>query len=152
MFLPAMIERRSGHIVNIASIAAWIGPKGLTSYAASKFGLRGFGESLFSDVEEFDIRVSTGYPWCSKTPILDSEQFGPWDKLEIPEDVVTDPADVVEEIISGIRKNRQHIFPDKMARRIQFMKRHTPWLLGKVMQRMEKKIRATNSSLRLSAS
>jgi NADP-dependent 3-hydroxy acid dehydrogenase YdfG len=44
--LPGMIERGSGHIVNISSIAGWTGAEGLSSYCASKFGLRGFGISL----------------------------------------------------------------------------------------------------------
>lgn len=152
MFLPAMIERRSGHIVNIASIAGWVGPKGLTSYAASKFGLRGFGESLSGDVEEFGICVSTVYPWFSNTPILDSEQFGPEDRLKIPDDVLTDPADVVEEIIAGVRANKPHIFPDKMARRIQFMKRYFPGLLSMSLRRMEKKMRGNIQNLEQGAS
>lgn len=44
LLIPAMVERGSGHIVNISSLAGWIGAQGLSSYCASKFGLRGFGE------------------------------------------------------------------------------------------------------------
>ena len=49
--LPAMIERGSGHIINISSVAGWVGARGMSSYCASKFGLRGFGESLSADLE-----------------------------------------------------------------------------------------------------
>ena len=38
-FLPAMIKRRSGHIVNVASVASYVAPPGLTAYCTSKFGL-----------------------------------------------------------------------------------------------------------------
>jgi len=41
-----MIERNSGHIVTIASMAGHIGTAGLTDYCASKFGAVGFNESL----------------------------------------------------------------------------------------------------------
>ncbi len=35
LFLPHLIERRSGHIVNISSIAGWLATKGMTSYCAA---------------------------------------------------------------------------------------------------------------------
>ena len=41
-----MIDRNSGHIVTIASMAGHIGTAGLTDYCASKFGAVGFNESL----------------------------------------------------------------------------------------------------------
>jgi len=147
LFLPKMIERRSGHIVNISSIAGWVGAKRLTSYCAAKFGLRGFSESLSKDVEEYGINVSTIYPWFSRTPILDSAHFGPEEKVDVPDDVVTEPANVVAEMLRGIRKNKLHIFPDKMARRIQFMKRHVPGLFDRIIRRMDEKIRAENDSV-----
>lgn len=147
LFLPKMIERRSGHIVNISSIAGWVGAKRLTSYCAAKFGLRGFSESLSKDVEEYGINVSTIYPWFSRTPILDSMHFGPEEKVDVPDDVVTDPTDVVAEMLQGISKNKLHIFPDKMARRMQFLKRHVPGLLDRIIRRMDKKIRAENDSV-----
>jgi short-subunit dehydrogenase len=141
LFLPQMIERGSGHIVNISSIAGWIGAKRLTSYCAAKFGLRGFSEALSRDVEEYGIKVSTIYPWFSRTPILNSENFGPEERPEIPDDVVTDPADVVAAMLRGIQKDKLHIFPDRFAGRIQFMKRHMPGLLDRMMRRMERKLR-----------
>jgi len=45
-FLPAMVRRKSGHIVTIASAAGLIGVKGLVDYSATKFAAVGFNESL----------------------------------------------------------------------------------------------------------
>eukprot|EP01064_Diplonema_japonicum_P003735 TRINITY_DN1242_c0_g1_i1.p1 TRINITY_DN1242_c0_g1~~TRINITY_DN1242_c0_g1_i1.p1 ORF type:complete len:314 (+),score=79.14 TRINITY_DN1242_c0_g1_i1:48-989(+) len=45
-FLPSMIEKKSGHIVSIASQAGCCGVTGLADYCASKFGAVGFAESL----------------------------------------------------------------------------------------------------------
>ena len=45
-FLPSMINRKSGHIVTIASAAGLIGVKGLVDYSATKFAAVGFNESL----------------------------------------------------------------------------------------------------------
>lgn len=152
LFMPQMIERQSGHIVNISSIAGWVGSKRLSAYSAAKFGLRGFGESLARDVEEHGIIVSTVYPWFSRTAILDSEQFGPEEKTEVPDDLVTDPADVVARMLQGIAKNKQHIFPDKMAARVQFAKRHFPRLFNRMMRRMEQKVLEENQKQQKEAS
>ncbi len=140
LFLPHLIERRSGHIVNISSIAGWIGTKGLTSYCAAKFGLRGFSEALAGDLEEFDIHVSTVYPFFSRTPILESDQFGYEKRREVPDDMVTDPADVVAAIIKGIRSNRAHIFPDRTAKKIHYLTRFFPWIVPILTRRLEEKI------------
>lgn len=137
LFMPEMIARRSGHIVNISSLAGWIGSPGISTYCASKFGLRGFSESLATDLEEFNIKVSVVYPFFSRTPILDSEQFGFDEKRSVPEEWITEPADVVAAIIHGIGRDRLHIFPDKMARRMHYLKRFCPWVLSRLNRRMQ---------------
>ncbi|MBT8078818.1 MAG: SDR family NAD(P)-dependent oxidoreductase [Gammaproteobacteria bacterium] len=142
LFLPHMIQRGHGHIVNISSVAGWIGSAGLSAYSASKFGLRGFGESLAVDLEEHGIRVSTVYPWFSRTPILDSDQFGDEEVRKIPDDWVTEPGDVVEKMLRGIRADKREIYPDAMSRRVHLMKRYFPWLIPAMQKRMERKLRS----------
>ena len=137
LFLPAMIARGSGHIVNISSLAGWIGSPGLSSYCASKFGLRGFGESLSADLEDTGVQVSNVYPCFSRTPILDSPQFGYEERRAVPEHLISEPSDVVAQIIDGIRKNRLHIFPDKHSRRIHYLKRFMPWVIPHLNRRMQ---------------
>ena len=139
-FLPQMIERGSGHIVNISSLAGWIGTSGISSYCAAKFGLRGFSDALAADLDECGITVSTVYPFFSRTPILDSDQFGYKTRRKIPDDMVTDPADVVAEIIRGVKKNRRDIFPDKMSRRIHYLKRFAPWTMPLIDRRMQERM------------
>jgi all-trans-retinol dehydrogenase (NAD+) len=51
-FLPEMINKNHGHVVTIASIAGWVGVRGLADYCASKFGAVGFDESL-----RFELRA-----------------------------------------------------------------------------------------------
>lgn len=136
LFLPQMIDRRSGHIVNISSLAGWIGAPGIASYSAAKFGLRGFGDALAGDYADCGITVSTVYPFFSRTPILNSEQFGDTERRVVPDKLVTDPADVVAKIVSGIQKNRRDIFPDKMSRRIHYLKRFAPWTIAGINRRM----------------
>ncbi|MFZ0391551.1 MAG: SDR family NAD(P)-dependent oxidoreductase [Calditrichia bacterium] len=60
--VPHMIERKSGMIINIASLAGKNEFKTGTGYAASKWALRGFAKSLMLEVREHDIRVVTIFP------------------------------------------------------------------------------------------
>ena len=136
LFLPAMIERGSGHIVNVSSIAGWIGSQGLSSYCASKFGLRGFGESLAGELKGTGVYVTNVYPCFSRTPILDSPQYGYEQRRGVPEYLVSDPADVVARVIKGVRRNQRHVFPDRHARVIHYLTRFAPWLVPLLDRRL----------------
>lgn len=131
LFATEMIDRRSGHIVNISSMAGWSGSEGLAYYAASKFGLRGFSEALFNDVKQYNVRVTAVYPFFSRTPILQVERFGTLAQEDrgLPEHLVTDPAKVIAATIQGIRNNHLHVFPDATAKVIHRLKRYSPKLL-----------------------
>jgi uncharacterized protein len=60
--LPSMIERRTGHIVNMASVAGLLAAPTYSIYAASKFAVRGFSEALRREVGVYGIKVSAIYP------------------------------------------------------------------------------------------
>lgn len=76
--LPGMIERRSGHIVNISSMAGFTGVFGYTAYGASKFAVTGFSEALRAEMKPHGVRVSLVFPPDTDTPQLAYEnQFKP---------------------------------------------------------------------------
>ncbi len=134
LWIPDFIARGHGHFVNISSLAGWIGVDGLSAYCASKFGLRGFGESLAADLEGTGVKVTNVYPSFSQTAILDSEQFGYETPRIVPQRLISDPADVVRNIIEGVQKNQLSVFPDKHARRVHYIKRFAPWLIPMVIR------------------
>ena len=68
LLLPAMIERRSGHVAFVSSLGGLVGIFGYTAYAASKFAVRGFAEALRCEVKPRGIRVSVIYPPDTDTP------------------------------------------------------------------------------------
>jgi 3-oxoacyl-[acyl-carrier protein] reductase len=70
--LPSMLERRRGHIVNVASIAGRIGPPMEAAYAASKFAMVGFTEALFFEVQPHGIGVSMVNPGPVETDFFDT--------------------------------------------------------------------------------
>ena len=70
--LPSMIERRTGHIINIASIAGKVGSANLAVYCASKFAVVGFTQALAEEVRQYGIRVSLICPGSTDTSFLGS--------------------------------------------------------------------------------
>jgi NADP-dependent 3-hydroxy acid dehydrogenase YdfG len=60
--LPTMKEQGSGHIINISSISGKLPLAGGSGYAASKYAVTGFSESLFQEVRQWGIKVSTVFP------------------------------------------------------------------------------------------
>lgn len=65
--IPSMIARKRGQVINIASIAGLSGFAGGTAYAASKFAVVGFTESLREDVKHHGIAVSVVCPGSVNT-------------------------------------------------------------------------------------
>jgi len=65
--LPHMLARKRGHIINMSSVAGWIAAPLYTIYSATKFGVRGFTDSLRREVAPFGIHVSGIYPGPAAT-------------------------------------------------------------------------------------
>lgn len=85
--LPAFIERRSGHIVNIASIAGKFGSEGVVAYAASKHGVVGFSSGLRAELEGANIGVSWICPSPARTRMAKNVSHTFLTPLIEPEDV-----------------------------------------------------------------
>ncbi len=65
--LPHMLRRRSGHIINMVSVAGRIAAPLYSVYAATKFGLRAFTDALRREVAPFGVRISGIYPGGAST-------------------------------------------------------------------------------------
>jgi NAD(P)-dependent dehydrogenase (short-subunit alcohol dehydrogenase family) len=71
--LPVMRTQRSGHVVTISSVAGLAGFEYNTAYAASKFGVDGWMESLAPEVEPFGIHTTVVNPGFFRTELLTKE-------------------------------------------------------------------------------
>jgi NAD(P)-dependent dehydrogenase (short-subunit alcohol dehydrogenase family) len=71
--LPVMRKQRSGLIITISSTAGLVGFAFGTAYAASKFGLEGWMQSLQAEVEPFGINTMTVNPGFFRTELLAEE-------------------------------------------------------------------------------
>ena len=121
-FLPAMLARRSGCIVNISSAAGLIGLPGLASYCISKFGIRGLTEALWRELEGTGVTAVTVHPGGVKTNIAaDARKSGRAGAIEeqtertLEKLLVTPPEQCAAEILAGVARGRRRIFPAKYA-------------------------------------
>lgn len=80
--LPIMRKHKSGHIITITSTAALVGYELCTAYAASKFGLEGFMESLQMEVAPFGINTTLVEPGFFRTSLLETSSIQ-WSEIEI---------------------------------------------------------------------
>src|SRR5215216_6525672 len=71
--LPVMRAQRSGQVVTISSTAGLIGQEFCTAYAASKFALEGWMESLTPEIAPFGIRTTVVEPGFFRTDLLTPE-------------------------------------------------------------------------------
>lgn len=65
--LPHFREQRSGHFIQVTSIAGRIGPIGRAPYAAAKWGVEGFSETLAKEVAPFGVKVTIVEPGGFRT-------------------------------------------------------------------------------------
>lgn len=96
--LPAMLERGSGLVVNVGSVAGRQAFPGNAAYAASKFGLRGLHEVLVEEVRGTGVRACLVEPSATNTSLWDP--MYPDNDPALPNrDAMLDPSDVAGAIL-----------------------------------------------------
>ena len=69
--LPVLRRQRSGHIINISSVAGVVGQAAVAAYGASKFAVEGLSLAIAKEVERFGIRITVVEPGFFRTGLLD---------------------------------------------------------------------------------
>ena len=80
--LPVMRKNKSGHIITISSTAALVGYELCSAYAASKFGVEGWMESLAIEVAPFGINTTIVEPGFFRTSLLEPSSTI-WSELQV---------------------------------------------------------------------
>lgn len=122
VLVPLMQKRRSGAIINISSIAGFIGVYGYTAYGASKYAVSGFTDALRAELLPYGIQVSIVFPPDTDTPQLEYEsQFKPFITHEIAGSTRLMKAETVAaEVIKGVLKKNYLILPGSEAKLLYF--------------------------------
>ena len=95
--VPKMKEMEMGHIINIASIAATTGIPQMAGYCATKHAVRGISQSMYKELREFGIKVTTIYPGSVKTNFFDNiAEIDANDNMMMPADIASTILHVLE--------------------------------------------------------
>jgi short-subunit dehydrogenase len=153
-FLPQLSRQREAHIVNLSSIFGVIAPPGQTAYAAAKFAVRGFSESLRHELQmaASPVRLSVVHPGGVATNIVRNSRSGVGmtdndrrgQVIERFDRVAkTTPAAAALRIIAGIEKNAPRILIGNDARFMDLLQRFRPSTYWPVLaRRIEKAAKA----------
>jgi len=131
-FVPRMIAYgQGGHIINTASLGAFLasGPAGI--YSASKFAVRGLSEALRTELAKYDIGVTVLCPANVNTNIAESVMTRPkrfsnsgykfddaiLDSLRRIYSAGKDPVELGEEVLKAVQENRPYCIPYPEARK-----------------------------------
>jgi short-subunit dehydrogenase len=104
LVLPHMLERKSGTIVNISSLAGRFGVPYYTAFSAGKYALRGFGEALRRELAGSGVHVVTVFPGAVADDCAENVEF---DRFGFS--VVT-AAHVGRAIVRGVRLHTPELF------------------------------------------
>ncbi len=139
--------KHGGRIVNVSSVAGFIGVYGYTDYCASKFAVLGFSEALRGELKPKGISVSCLCPPDTDTPALAEEN-----KTKPPETRAISgqaglmkPDDVAEAMLAGASKGAFLITPGPEARKAYWVKRIIPGMAMKIMDSIIQKARTKPS-------
>jgi short-subunit dehydrogenase len=97
LVIPQMRENDEGHIVNISSIAGTNGIAGMAGYCGTKHAVRGISQSMFKELRNYGIKVSTIYPGSTDTNFFDEfSSVSSNDNMMRPEDLALTILQVLE--------------------------------------------------------
>jgi short-subunit dehydrogenase len=142
-FLPFLQREQAAQIVNISSIFGIIAPPGQTAYCASKFGVRGFSESLRHELLDSSIGVTVVHPGGVATNIAENARNPKGlnsDEVEqrrarARQMLTLNPDIAAATIIDGIERRADRVLIGSDAKRVALIQRLFPVRYWRIIRR-----------------
>ena len=134
-FLPAMLARDSGTIINISSLYGLMAWPANSAYSAAKFAVRGYTEAMRHDLHKTGVRAVSVHPGGIQTSIVRNARFtsddlGRVDRAKIERDfskiAMTSADQAAAIILSGLERGRERILVGRDAQILSLMTRFFP--------------------------
>jgi short-subunit dehydrogenase len=130
--LPQMLERRSGHLAAVSSLAAYNGLPGESAYTASKAAVNVFMDGLRVQLRSKGIAVTTICPGFVKTPMTEVNEF------KMP--YLMSAEEASRRIVHALRRKRKvYNFPWQLALLMKLSRWAPDWLLDRMMRTYNEK-------------
>ena len=129
-FLPSMLKNKSGHIVNVASVAASFGLPGIASYCASKFAMLGFSEGLKHELKGTGVGVTVVSPIMVRTNFFEHPSF---EKMPKFSPTSLSSKTVAKTILKAANSPRLEIIVPSVVRGVVWMKSTFPFLINPIL-------------------
>ncbi len=125
-FLPALLERPEGHIVNISSMGGFLPVPGQTVYGASKAAVKLFTEGLHSELADTRVRVTVVFPGAIATNIVANSGVDIRMNVD-PKKARTLPADqAARDILDGVERDAFRLLVGSDAKMLDALYRLSP--------------------------
>ena len=135
-FLPSMLDKKSGHIVNVASVAASFGLPGIASYCASKFAMLGFSEGLKHELNGTGVGITVVSPIMVRTDFFDHPSF---EKMPKYSPTSLSSKTVAKAILKAANSPRLEIIVPSVVRSAVWLKHTFPYFINPIMGKSFKK-------------
>lgn len=128
--LPHLLQSRTGHLVNIASMYGFVATPYCAAYHATKFGIIGFGKSLLAEYRD-RLTITTVCPGFVTTSLFENGTSSlPDGKVpRPPEWMCTTPELAAKSIVRAIRNKQTFVLITWVATFLYYAKRFVPWLI-----------------------
>ncbi|MGQ9426563.1 SDR family NAD(P)-dependent oxidoreductase [Gilvimarinus sp. F26214L] len=145
-YLPDMLARNSGTIVNVSSIFGVVGWPSQSSYCAAKFAVRGFTESLRHELDGTGVKTLLVHPGAVATNIVRNARFymdenGGRDKNKIVSEFAkiakTTPEQAAETIVAALEAGQERVLPGDGARLLDWLQRLAPVSYHRILSRLK---------------
>ncbi len=127
--LPLMIAQKSGHIINMASMAGLVATPTYSIYAACKFAVRGFSEALRREVAPWGIRVSAVFPGGVATEFGAHAGIRRKTRVTTPAWLRLTPDNVAQGVVGLVRRPRSTLVMPWPFRLTSMANDLLPWLV-----------------------
>ena len=129
-FLPIMLKQNSGHIVNVASVAASFGLPGIASYCASKFAMLGFSEGLKHELNGTKVGITVVSPIMVRTNFFDHPSF---ENMPQYSPTSLSSKTVAKAIVKAANSSRLEIIVPPFVRGAVWLKHTIPYVINPIL-------------------
>lgn len=134
-FLPHLLARPCAHILNVASMGAFVPVPGQTVYGASKAALALFSEGLRSELAGTGVGVTVAYPGATRTRISEHSGVAVSGDAEQSAVPMTEPRDAARTMVEAIERDAYRVLVGRDARVMDVMRRLSPERAAAMIQR-----------------